>query len=162
MTKTYRKLFTPGRLGNLSIFEYVFKDDSHAVWFENGAPCDGWGQPELLIFAGWDEAWEEEPILRRPCPDVETAEEIVRKILFTDRFVEALFMPNGPEAERICQTLLDGTYREVAASLDPYSVRQPEVAPCDVCGEDVPEGEELGNDGEWFCPDCYSAKGGAA
>lgn len=29
------------------------------------------------------------------------------------------------------------------------------VEPCNTCGTPVPEGEELGGDNEWLCPDCY-------
>ena len=30
------------------------------------------------------------------------------------------------------------------------------VEPCNTCGTPVPEGEELGGDNEWLCPDCYT------
>jgi hypothetical protein len=32
------------------------------------------------------------------------------------------------------------------------------VAPCQECGEEVPESEACGEGNDWFCPDCYEPK----
>ena len=58
--------------GNLVVYGKIGQSGKHFVWYPEGAPCDGAGVPELLVFEASDERYEE-PVFRRVCWTVDEA-----------------------------------------------------------------------------------------